>query len=142
MTHTLFRTKLRAAGFGIFVPFFFVSTGMSLDIRSLAEPSALAKVGLFLVALLIVRAVPALLYRPLADRPGQLVGAGLLQATSLSIPVVAGAIGVDLDLIPAANYAALVAAGLLSVIACPLLALPQLRAGAAPGVRPSDTDPG
>lgn len=116
MTHTLFHTKLRAAGFGIFVPFFFISTGMMLDVRSLADPTSLAKVGIFLAALLLVRATPALLHRPLADRSGQLVGAGHLQATSLSIPVVAGAIGVDLDLIPPANYTALVAAGLLSVI--------------------------
>jgi hypothetical protein len=110
---------------------------MTLDVRSLTEPSTLGKVGIFLAALLIVRAVPVLLYRPLADRPGQLVGAGLLQASSLSIPVVAGAIGVNLNLIPAANYAALVAAGLLSVIGFPVLALPRLRDRVS-GVQPND----
>ncbi len=94
------------------------------------SPSTLARVPLFLAALLVVRAVPALLYRPLAERRTQVLAAGLLQATSLSVPVVAGAIGVHLGLIRPDNYTALVAAGLLSVVLFPLLALPRLRADA------------
>lgn len=128
MTHTVLLVKLQAVGFGVFIPFFFVSTGMSLDVRSLFEHgSTLARVPIFLAGLLIARGLPALLYRPLAERGAQLVAAGLLQATSLSIPVVAGTIGVNLGLISPANYAALVAAGLLSVLLFPLLAVPRLR---------------
>jgi Kef-type K+ transport system membrane component KefB len=127
MTHSLFRTKLQAVGFGAFVPFFFVSTGMALDVRALVDsPATLARVPVFLAALLVVRGLPALLYAPLATDRRQVVAAGLLQATSLSIPVVAGSIGVDLGLIRPDNYVALVAAGLLSVVAFPLLALPRL----------------
>jgi Kef-type K+ transport system membrane component KefB len=131
-THTLLRVKLRAIGFGVFVPFFFVSTGMTLDIRSLVEqPSTLARVPVFLAALLVVRAVPTALYRPFAQRRRQLIAAGLMQATSLSIPVVAGAIGVGLGLMSKSNYAALVAAGLLSVLIFPLVALKLLPKPAA-----------
>src|SRR5204863_8342842 len=69
MTHAFFHRKLEAAGFGVFVPFFFVSTGIGLDVRSLfASGSALARVPLFLAAILVVRALPAVLYRPLAER--------------------------------------------------------------------------
>ena len=57
----------------------------------------------------------------------QLFAAGLLQATSLSFLIVAGQIGVDLDLVRPENYTALVSAGLLSVIVFPLLALTLLR---------------
>jgi Kef-type K+ transport system membrane component KefB len=127
MTHTLFRTKLQAVGFGVFVPFFFISTGMALNVRSLGHASILGRVPIFLAALLIVRALPALFYRPLAQRRSQLAAAGLLQATSLSIPVVAGSIGVDLGLITPANYVALVTAGLLSVLIFPLLATTWLQ---------------
>jgi Kef-type K+ transport system membrane component KefB len=128
MTHTGFHQKLQAVGFGAFIPFFFVSTGMSLDVASLVhDPTTVAKVPIFLVGLLITRAVPALVYAPLAQRRGQVIAAGLLQATSLSIPVVAGAIGVELGVIQPGTYVALVAAGLLSVILFPLLALPRLR---------------
>src|SRR5262245_29823499 len=69
MTHAFFHRKLEAAGFGIFVPFFFVSTGIRLDIASLFHSaSALVRVPIFLAALLAARALPALLYRPLAER--------------------------------------------------------------------------
>jgi Kef-type K+ transport system membrane component KefB len=127
MTHTFLQAKLEAAGFGIFIPFFFVSTGMKLDVRSLFEHgSTLARVPIFLAALLVVRGLPAVVYRPLTDGRGQIVAAGLLQATSLSIPVVAGQIGLSLGLISTQSYVALVAAGLLSVIVFPLVALPLL----------------
>jgi Kef-type K+ transport system membrane component KefB len=138
MTHAFFHRKLEAAGFGVFVPFFFVSTGIKLDVSSLVHSgSALARVPIFLAALLVVRGVPALLYRRFAERSGQVVAAALLQATSLSIPVVAGQIGVDLGLIRPTNYVALVAAGLLSVVVFPLVSLTLLR-GRAPGVSGSE----
>ena len=128
MTHAFFHGKLEAVGFGVFVPFFFVSTGIKLDVASLFHSStAIARVPLFLAALLVVRGLPALLYRPLAERGAQLWAGGLLQATSLSIPVVAGQIGVDLGLIRPINYVALVAAGLISVIVFPVLSLTLLR---------------
>jgi Kef-type K+ transport system membrane component KefB len=129
MTHAFFHRKLEAAGFGIFIPFFFVSTGIKLDVSSLfSSPSALARVPVFLAALLLVRGVPALLYRRFGNGR-QVTAAALLQATSLSIPVVAGQIGVDLGLIRPTTYVALVAAGLISVIVFPLVALTLLRGG-------------
>ncbi len=131
MTHAFFHRKLEAAGFGVFIPFFFVSTGIKLDVSSLfASGSALARVPIFLAALLLVRGLPALFYRGFGNR-AQVTAAGLLQATSLSIPVVAGQIGVDLGLIRPVNYVALVAAGLISVIVFPLVALTLLRGSRA-----------
>ena len=67
----------------------------------------LARVLIFLVALLIVRGLSALLYRPLLSAGRQPVIAGLLEATNLSIPIVGGSIGVDLGLIRPQNYVAL-----------------------------------
>ena len=98
--HPVPAAKLQAVGFGVFVPFFFVSTGIQLDVKSLFRSgSTLGHVAIFLVAMLAVRGIPAVLYGSLAQRRGQLVGAGLIQATSLSLPVVAGKIGVTLGLI-------------------------------------------
>jgi Kef-type K+ transport system membrane component KefB len=116
MTHPQFRQKLAAVGYGVFVPFFFVSTGVSFDLNALfANTTNVARVPIILAALLIARGLPALLYRSLITRT-QALAAALLQATSLSFLVVAGQIGVDLGLIRPAAYAALVAAGLLSVV--------------------------
>ena len=64
MTHPLLHTKLEAAGYGIFIPAFFVVSGMRFDLQALpSSASALAQVPIFLGALLIVRGLPALLYR-------------------------------------------------------------------------------
>jgi Kef-type K+ transport system membrane component KefB len=111
-----------------------VSTGMSLDVRSfVTSPGTLARVPVFLAAILIARGLPALLYRPLLSSRREVVTAGLLQATSLSIPIVGGSIGVGLGLIRPENYVALVAAGLVSVIAFPLIA--SASGGRRPGLR-------
>ena len=127
MTHPQFRQKLEAAGFGVFIPFFFVTSGIRYDAGALfGHPSTLARVPLFLAILLAVRGLPALFYRPLVGGPETAAGA-LLQATSVGFFVVATQIGQDMGLISAANSAALIAAGLLSVILFPLAALTILR---------------
>ncbi len=127
MTHPQFRQKLEAIGFGVFIPVFFVTSGIRFDLAALfSSPSTILRVPVFLVALLLVRGVPALLYRPLVGSRRAVV-AGLLQATSLSFIVAASQIGMELGLITKATGAALIAAGLLSVLIFPLLALTVLR---------------
>jgi hypothetical protein len=93
-----------------------------------ANATSLARVPIFLAALLCARGLPAVVYRSLPTR-SQRVAAALLQATSLSFLVVAGRIGVDLDLVRPVVYAALLAAGLLSVVLFPATALTLLRPG-------------
>ena len=127
MTHPQFRKKLEAVGFGVFIPVFFVTSGIRFDLAALlSSPATILRVPLFLVALLLVRGLPALLYRPLVGGHRAVVAA-LLQATSLSFIVAASQIGMELGLIAKATGAALIAAGLLSVLFFPLLALTILR---------------
>lgn len=125
MTHPLLRTKLDAIGFGVFIPVFFVTSGVRYDLDALLDSTkALATVPIFLAALLLVRGLPALLYRPLVG--ARVVPAALLQATSLPFIVASTAIGLELGVIDAAGAAALVAAGLLSVVLFPALAVGRL----------------
>jgi Kef-type K+ transport system membrane component KefB len=133
MTHPQFRVKLEAVGFGVFVPFFFVTSGIELDLGALSGGgvSSLLPVPVFLLVLLIVRGLPAILYRPLAGTRGA-VAAGLLQATSLPFLVAAADIGVELGKLDPATGAAMVLAGLLSVMLFPLVALVLLRSGRGP----------
>jgi Kef-type K+ transport system membrane component KefB len=129
MTHPQFRQKLEAIGFGVFIPVFFVTSGLQFDLSALfASPSTILRVPIFLAALLLVRGVPALLYRPLVGGRRSVV-AGLFQATSLTFIVAASQIGLDLGLITKTTSAALIAAGLLSVLIFPLLAMTLLRRG-------------
>ncbi len=129
MTHPDFRRKLEAIGFGFFIPVFFVSSGVRFDLEALtASASNVAMVPVFLAALLVVRGLPALVYRRVLDGPHTAV-AGIMQATSLPFIVAATAIGMELGLIDAAASAALIGAGLLSVLLFPLTGLVLLRRG-------------
>jgi Kef-type K+ transport system membrane component KefB len=129
MTHPDFRRKLEATGFGIFVPVFFVTTGVRYDLDALtANTSTLLHVPIFLAALVAVRGLPALLYRPVIPRERVPV-AVLMQATSLPFIVAATAVGLALHVVSPANAAALIAAGLLSVVIFPAVALVLLRRG-------------
>jgi Kef-type K+ transport system membrane component KefB len=130
MTHPQFRRKLEAIGFGLFIPAFFVTTGVRYDLDALlASASTVLMVPIFLAALLAVRGLPAILYRRLLGTRDAAI-AGLLQATSLPFIVAATAIGLDLGVIDAATSAALIAAGLLSVVIFPATGLALLRGGA------------
>jgi Kef-type K+ transport system membrane component KefB len=132
MTHPDFRRKLEAVGFGFFIPVFFVTSGVRFDLDALtASASNVAMVPVFLAALLVVRGLPALLYRRVLDGRRTVV-AGLMQATSLPFIVAATGIGLELGLIDAAESAALVGAGLLSVLLLPLAGLVLLRRNARP----------
>src|SRR5215216_46734 len=127
MTHTGFHTKLQAVGFGVFIPFFFVTSGMQLDVGALLSGgAALALMPVFLLALLLARGSPAVLYRPIVGDRSSLA-AGFLQASSLPFIVAATRIGMDLGLLSPAIGAAMVVAGLLSVVLFPLSALTILR---------------
>jgi Kef-type K+ transport system membrane component KefB len=137
MTHPDFRRKLEAIGFGFFIPVFFVTSGVRFDLGALtASTSNVLMVPVFLAALVVVRGLPALVYRRVLDGPHTVV-AGLLQATSLPFIVAATAIGMELGLLDAAEGAALVGAGLLSVLLFPLAGLVLLRRNTEPRTRTS-----
>jgi len=114
-----FQTKLEGIGFGFLIPIFFITVGVSYQLKSLlTHPSALAEVPLFLLAILAVRGLPAWLYR---RRIGtrRAAAAGLLQATTLTFVIVASQIGIATGKITPTAAASLVAAGLLSAALFP-----------------------
>jgi Kef-type K+ transport system membrane component KefB len=114
-----FLVKLEGIGFGFLIPIFFISTGMAFQLKGLLDhPVALAEVPLFLVALLVVRGAPALLYARAVGRRRAVAG-GLLQATTLTFVIVATEIGVETGRLSTTTAAALVAAGLLSAALFP-----------------------
>jgi Kef-type K+ transport system membrane component KefB len=127
MTHPKFRVKLEALGYGFLVPVFFVVSGVRFNLQALTDnPANLRLVPLFVAVLLVVRGLPAWLYRSRVGTRHSVV-AGLLQATSLPFIVAATQIGEELGKLDQATGAALVAAGLLSVLLFPMAALTILR---------------
>jgi Kef-type K+ transport system membrane component KefB len=127
VARTGLQDKLDGIGFGIFIPIFFVVSGVQLDLDSLLSSfDTIVLVPLTVIALLVVRGVPALIYRRFIPQR-QVLSAGLLQATSLSFVVAASQIGVELGKIDSAEAAGLVTGGVLSVLLFPALALRVLR---------------
>jgi Kef-type K+ transport system membrane component KefB len=125
--HPYFRIKLEAIGYGFLIPVFFIASGINLDVAALvAQPSALGLVPLLVGALLLVRGLPALLFRNQLTSRGVLV-LGLFQATSLPFLVAASQVGMQAQAISPDVGAALTCAGLISVMIFPTVALTQLR---------------
>jgi Kef-type K+ transport system membrane component KefB len=97
----------------------------------LADPAAIAEVPLFLAALLLVRGLPAVLYRHrIGARRAE--AAGLLQATTLTFVIVATQIGLATGKISPTTAASMLAAGLLSAALFPAGALRLLSRSAEP----------
>ena len=119
-THAL-EGKLNAVGHGFFIPVFFVSAGMAVDVDSIIESPA--RLLVFLALLLSVRGLSALvIYRKdLAMR--ERVQLMLCTATSLPLIVALTQIGLASDTMLPENAAALVGAGVLSVLLFPLTAV-------------------
>ncbi len=127
-THPLFRVKLDAIGYGFLIPVFFITSGIRFDLDALRDDlSTLVLVPVFLLSLMIVRGVPALVYRNQVGSHRATLAAGLLQATSLPFIVTASMIGVDIGALTPATGSAFVAAGLVSAILFPVISLSLLR---------------
>ena len=115
-----FEEKLDAVGYGFFIPVFFVSSGMALDLMSIAENPA--RLLVFFVLLLVVRGGPALLVYRKSLGLRQRIEMALLTATALPLLVALAEIGVSSGVMLPQNAAALVGAGVLSIAIFPLIA--------------------
>ncbi len=135
--HPQFETKLQGIGFGFLIPIFFIATGVQFNLSALlGHPAALAEVPLFLLALLIVRGLPAMLYTRLVGRR-QAAVAGLMQAATLTFVIVATQVGLATGHISATTGASLLAAGLLSATLFPPAAMRLLARARQPARAPS-----
>ncbi|WP_308464908.1 cation:proton antiporter [Rathayibacter soli] len=134
-------TKLEAVGFGFLVPIFFINTGLTFDLKSLiGDPRLLLLLPIILVLLLIVRGLPGMLTAPAgaswADRRAVI----LFSATGLPIIVAVTGIGVERHVLDSGTAAALIGAGMLSVLLFPLVALAQHRRALGGVLRPPDRE--
>ncbi len=126
----IFLGKLEAIGFGFVVPIFFVVSGINLDVDSFGrQPIALLAIPLYLALLLVVRGLPVLLcYRHELDR-SQRLGLAIMSGTGLPLIVVVTTIGVSDHFVSTGHAAALVTAGMLSVLIFPNWSLRVLKRG-------------
>jgi Kef-type K+ transport system membrane component KefB len=135
----VFESKLTAVGFGFFVPFFFVTSGIEFDLAALGSVGALAKLALFFVLFLVVRGAPAmLLYRGVLGARDRMA-LGFYSATALPLVVAITTIAIDAGHMRTSTAAGLVGAAMLSTLIYPFVAM-ALRKDAA-AAEPEDEPP-
>jgi Kef-type K+ transport system membrane component KefB len=119
--------KLDAVAYGFFIPLFFVSSGMSLDVVSIVHNPL--RLLVFLALLLVVRGLPALfVYRRVLSFRKRAEMA-FVTATTMPLLIALAEIGLSDGVMLPSNAAALVGAGVASVLIYPLVAVSLDRAG-------------
>ena len=140
---SVFESKLTAVGFGFFIPFFFITSGIEFDLAALGSVEAIAKLMMFFVLFLVVRGTPALLlYRERAEQRGQRMALAFYSATELPLVVAITTIAIDDGKMKSSTAAGLVGAAMLSTLIFPFVGAALLKRAArparngAPGARP------
>jgi len=137
-THSL-EEKLDAIGYGFFIPVFFVVSGMDLDVDSIVESPL--RLLVFFALLLLVRGLPSLLVYRRALSMTQRLQMMFITATALPLLVALAEIGLRNGTMLPENAAALVGAGVLSVIVYPAVAV-AIGARTAARAQAAPTSPG
>jgi Kef-type K+ transport system membrane component KefB len=113
--------KFDAVGYGIFIPIFFISSGMTLDLKAISQ-DPLRLIILFLM-LLVVRGLPSLLVYRRALPTRQRLEMTFITATTLPLLIALADIGRQDGVMLPSTSAALIGAGVLSVLIYPLIAV-------------------
>ncbi len=113
--------KFDAVGYGLFIPIFFISSGMSFDLKSISEDPL--RLLIFFVLLLVVRGLPSLLVYRRALAPVQRLEMTFITATSLPLLIALAAIGEQDGVMLPSTAASLIGEGVLSVLVYPLIAV-------------------
>ena len=131
-----YEERLEGAAYGFFVPVFFVTSGMNVDVEAVVEQPLLLLA--LVVMILALRGGPVWVRERFTRIGSGLTGPAdrrrlaLYAATGLPIIVAVTELGVSRDLIPSELAAVLVAAGAVTVLIFPFLARPAGSQRSAP----------
>jgi Kef-type K+ transport system membrane component KefB len=133
---SVFDSKLNAVGYGLLIPFFFVTSGMAFNLDALtSSASAALKVPMFVGLFLVVRGVPALLLYQrrlsLRDR----FALAVYSATELPLVVAITTLAIAAGHMKSSTAAGLVGAAIVSTLIFPLLGA-RIRRGGEPASGP------
>jgi Kef-type K+ transport system membrane component KefB len=137
---SVFESKLTAVGFGFFVPFFFVTSGIAFNLGALGSVTALLKLVMFLGLFLVIRGAPALLlYRRVLDARER-AALAFYSATELPLVVAITTIAMETGHMRSSTAAGLVGAAMLSTLIFPFVGL-RLRRSEGPHDAAEETIP-
>jgi Kef-type K+ transport system membrane component KefB len=126
---SVFDSKLTAVGYGLLIPFFFVTSGMNFDLDALtSSASGMLKLPLFLALFLVVRGTPALLLYRGALAARERLALAFFSATELPLVVAITTIATETGHMKSSTAAGLVGAAIISALVYPLIGLRLRRA--------------
>jgi Kef-type K+ transport system membrane component KefB/Trk K+ transport system NAD-binding subunit len=113
--------ELNVIGYGFFIPIFFIMVGVDFNLEALlSSPQALILAPELLVAALVVKFVPSLLFK-LSYSWKQTLAAGSILSARLSLIIAASAIGLRLGIINESVNADIVLISLITVSIAPVI---------------------
>jgi Kef-type K+ transport system membrane component KefB len=138
---TVFDSKLTAVGYGLLIPFFFVTSGMNFDLDALtSSASGMLKLPLFLALFLVVRGTPALLLYRGALAARERLALAFFSATELPLVVAITTVATETGHMKSSTAAGLVGAAIISALIYPLIGL-RLRRGDEPTAGAIEPEP-
>jgi Kef-type K+ transport system membrane component KefB/Trk K+ transport system NAD-binding subunit len=112
--------ELDSIGYGFLIPIFFIKVGVDFNVQALlVNPTAMLLVPLLILAAIVVKVLPGLVFR-FSYSWREAISAGVLLSARLSLIIAATAIGVRLGVISEATNAAIVLVAILTVTLAPL----------------------
>ncbi|GEO78197.1 sodium hydrogen exchanger [Companilactobacillus mindensis DSM 14500] len=113
--------KLSSMGYGFFIPVFFITTGVNLNLRTLfTDPSSLILIPVFLIAFIMSKAA---VYGAFRHRFGRryAVAAAVVTSTTITLVLPILQVGRNLKLITTAQSGAITLAAIITCLVCPVI---------------------
>lgn len=113
--------KLSSMGYGFFIPVFFITTGVNLNLRTLfTDPSSLILIPVFLIAFIMSKAA---VYGAFRHRFGRryAVAAAVVTSTTINLVLPILQVGRNLKLITTAQSGAITLAAIITCLVCPVI---------------------
>ncbi|KRN99302.1 sodium hydrogen exchanger [Companilactobacillus kimchiensis] len=113
--------KLSSIGYGFFIPVFFITTGVNLNLRTLfTNWDAVLLIPIFLMAFILSKAIVYFVFRKRFGRR-YAAGASIVTATTITLVLPILQVGRNLKLISMAQSGAITLAAIITCLVCPIL---------------------
>lgn len=118
--HDILRHKLEVLGYSLFLPLFFVTVGMELDLTHVRFDAVLTRLPVYVALAFAVKLGSSLVYRPFFPWR-ETVASGLLMSTRFTLVIAVAMIAERLQIISGTEEGTLIATAMATVLIAPLL---------------------
>ncbi|PWI58829.1 cation:proton antiporter [Sulfoacidibacillus thermotolerans] len=118
--HDILRSKLEILGYSLFLPMFFVTVGMELDLSHVQFNSVLTNLPLYVLLAFLVKIGAAAAFRPTFSWRETIAG-GVLMSTRFTLVIAVTTVAARIGIIGGTEEGLLIATAMVTVLLGPLL---------------------